>query len=449
MLKRSAALALALLFAFALPGIAIATAPFSNGLYVVCRVNVSESGIEPDSSFTFWASCTSTYAVTSGSGNGIKFRVPSHQPSLTSFDIGGTGDVTSAGSSGSVFHSRATATTTIPHGVPAGSTIESPVGTGTTYGYKDGCQFVVPSPPGCFDASNEGAVVSFSTGSGYPSYPADDGTFTAEPDPEAKCWVDLSAGNGSWVAKFGSRADPGAQSDDSYAWTFGDSGTSSTQNPTHEYASATDSGSKWTAGVVVTRPAAIHDQSTCSVQFDFNGPSHVDGDTGSTGTGDSSDNCSAFDLPCWLRKLFVPSGSALGDEFGSLRTAAESKWPVGPVTWVSDQANGVRTAIDSSSGDSTYGRTTSDEGCSYGHLSLPLLPSGSGTPSPLFVPIFPSGCGGHSYDGQAAQDTSNVLDPVRTATYALTTLACIWLMVKGVRRGVAIAMNEGDPGGSE
>jgi hypothetical protein len=87
------------------------------------------------------------------------------------------------------------------------------------------------------------------------------------------------------------------------------------------------------------------------------------GTGGATGEGtgtDSQSNCGTDFLlhpsyiTCWLKWLFVPSGTAIADKWTSVQSAATGNWPLGPMVWVKDQLSATAGALQAgTTGDVT------------------------------------------------------------------------------------------------
>jgi hypothetical protein len=273
----------------------------------------------------------------------------------------------------------------------------SPGGTGPTRvieiprtaGSSDYCDSTVPagwtSTPAaaCPGGFHKATVDVTSVGSGYPAYPPVGGTPPPPAQAAVKCWVDLDAGEGIWRARFGTTVtNPLEGVTDSYGWTFGDSATSTLEDPQHVYATATNAGAKWSAVVTVHRVDGYGQSptdKTCTVVFDFTGESHVDGDQGEgdepgeEDEGNCASNPAPWNIVGWLKRLFIPCGDVIAEKADELVTAAGDNWPIGAIQYA---AGGVEDlSEDATTGyaaDSGYAEGQHVEGVECSHLSVPL-----------------------------------------------------------------------------
>jgi hypothetical protein len=266
-------------------------------------------------------------------------------------------------------------------------------------------------------------------GTGYPEYPTSSGGSGTQPDPTTTCGVDLTSGDGVYRAVFKNTVTNTVSGvTDTYAWAFGDTGTSTTQSPTHVYATPTASGGgKWTATVTTTRPGA-NNTDVCTIVFDFFGPSHVDGDSGDSepqpdDTEETEDGCSLWPhkfIVCWMKKLFIPSGTFVEDQFEEWHDLALEQWPAAPVVWFVDTMSDAQTGL--ASGDAPdWLPVRSNDGCgSWVDLPLPLVDGDVHVP---LLPTHSEGCGG---------DMDQLMTKLRQLVFAISTLGGVYLVASGV-----------------
>lgn len=162
---------------------------------------------------------------------------------------------------------------------------------------------------------------------------------------------------------------------DEVEWDFGDGSPTVTAEPDEEVAHSYGTisfGDSWTVVATVTRsddsdPGNTTDE-TCELEVDFFEPVPPPSTIGDDGTGEDEDDgresCSAWDVPCWLRRLFIPDTDSLGDTWSGFYSTLEEKWPVAPVIWaggvLDDATDAVSGGYNGAPGTGILGVSTWD-----------------------------------------------------------------------------------------
>lgn len=345
--------------------------PGADGEFAWCAIRVSNT--TPGAAATAWIRCQGAGALTAASGIRIGVFGSTTVPPGGPGDQGAIGSANSTGvtvqSSGRTSNDRLEWTGAFTwnanfqaifynlNAVCTNGTHDATSGCTSATGNRRGVQnvdiyyggglamsdnsCVGPGPyNGC---AKTGRVVSATTGSGFPSFPAYGGAASGATGPEIKCSASLTAS--TLKAKFSAAVTDGETGTVAYDWDFGDGTTGSGSSPSHTYASADDGGDAWEVSVVGTRGGV--QGNTCYLTFTLDEDGTVIGDDAPGDDGDPSESCSLLDVPCWLRKLFIPDTTALSDKWDDVQESADGNWPVGPVTWaagvVGDAGDAVQT----------------------------------------------------------------------------------------------------------
>jgi hypothetical protein len=218
-----------------------------------------------------------------------------------------------------------------------------------------------------FSPNHFGLVVYQAESSAYPSYPLAGGSMP--PPPTVTCSVDVASGDGLFRAQFNSTA----TNTTSYSWAFSDGGTSTAQDPAHNFATGDNAGAKWTAVVTVSGDGGTDD---CALSFDFFGADHVEGDAPGGGGDPECEDLGWWPVTNALKKLFLPCGPSVAEKADELWSTAEDNWPIGAVTDAislgSDVADDVNDGSTSEGYTSEYEAPGDREECNY--LDLPIDP---------------------------------------------------------------------------
>jgi hypothetical protein len=262
----------------------------------------------------------------------------------------------------------------------------------------------------------------------FPDYPPIGGT----PDiPVPDCSVEKSNAGGKWIATFDAEVtNPDAGATDTYAWDFGDSTSSTQEDPKHEYSDAQDGSDPWVATITVTRAGAIS-TGECVLEVDF----LADDDEGGT-TVECAANPAYYDIVGWLKRLFIPCGDALSETYDDLSASASGNWPIGPAL---DAYNGI-TAVDEATSDTELEGPVSDIAYTNGGndcsgLLLPLDFDGDGTDN-ADVDILGACPTPVENDGGAGGIVRTFQTLSQTVTTALAFVAGTFVIIGGAKKAM-------------